>query len=62
MKRFALAALLCAISPQVAAQDFAVTGATLALGDGSDPIANGTVVIREGKVVAAGRDVVFAED
>lgn len=63
MKRLALAAaLLCSISSQAAAQDFAVTGATVALGDGSEPIENGTVVIRDGKVVGAGSDVVFTQD
>jgi hypothetical protein len=34
-----------------------VTNVTLALGDGSDPIANGTVVMRDGRIVAAGQGV-----
>lgn len=37
------------------AQTIAITGGTVALGDGSDPIQGGTVVIRDGRVVAAGR-------
>ncbi|APE27384.1 amidohydrolase family protein [Aurantiacibacter gangjinensis] len=41
----------------LAAQDVAITGATVALGDGSDPIENATVVVRGGRVVAAGSDV-----
>ncbi|MDI1296503.1 MAG: amidohydrolase family protein [bacterium] len=36
------------------AQTTAITGATLAIGDGSEPIQNGTVIISGGKVVAAG--------
>lgn len=36
------------------AQNVAVTGVTLATGDGSEPIANGAVVIENGKVVYAG--------
>jgi imidazolonepropionase-like amidohydrolase len=35
----------------------AITGGTVALGDGSDPIERGTVVIRDGRIVAAGRGV-----
>lgn len=65
MKRFSLittvfgAALAStALAPIPAlAQDFAVTNATLALGDGSEPITNGTVIIRSGKVAEAGADV-----
>ena len=40
-----------------AAQDFAITNATVATGDGSAPIENATVVVRDGKVVAVGADV-----
>jgi imidazolonepropionase-like amidohydrolase len=36
------------------AQTTAIVNGTVALGDGSDPIPNGTVVIRDGKIVAAG--------
>ncbi len=40
-----------------AAQDMAITNATVATGDGSEPVSGATVVVRGGKVVAAGRDV-----
>lgn len=40
-----------------AAQDLAVTNAKLIIGDGSAPIEGGTVVIRAGRVVAAGAGV-----
>ena len=55
MKRLSIvaAALMGAASP-LAAQTVAITGGTVALGDGSDPIPNGMVVIRDGRVIAAG--------
>ena len=37
-----------------AAQTYAIFNGTVALGDGSEPIPNGTVVIRDGRIVAAG--------
>jgi imidazolonepropionase-like amidohydrolase len=37
-----------------AAQTYAIVNGTVALGDGSEPIPNGTVVIRDGRIVAAG--------
>ncbi len=40
----------------VAAQTIAITGGTVALGDGSEPV-QGTVVMRNGRVVAAGPSV-----
>jgi imidazolonepropionase-like amidohydrolase len=49
-----LAALLLAAAAPVGAETFVITGGTVALGDGSEPIPNGQVVIRDGKVVAAG--------
>jgi imidazolonepropionase-like amidohydrolase len=49
-----LAALLLAGAPPVAAETFAITGGTVALGDGSQPIQNGVVVVRDGRIVAAG--------
>jgi imidazolonepropionase-like amidohydrolase len=52
--RRAIAAVLLAAAAPVAAQTFVITGGTVALGDGSEPIPNGQVVIRDGKVVAAG--------
>ncbi|AXB77904.1 amidohydrolase family protein [Novosphingobium sp. P6W] len=55
--RLLIAALLAAAPLPVFAQDFAVTNATLATGDGSAPVEHGTVVVRGGKVVAAGAGV-----
>ena len=55
--RLTLAALLCGGAAPALADDFAVTNAVLAIGDGSAPIQNGTVVVRAGKVVAAGAGV-----
>ena len=52
----AASAIALASSPAIA-QDVAITGATIALGDGSDPIENATVVVRGGRVVAAGSGV-----
>ena len=46
--------LLAAIAMPAAAQTFVVRGGTVALGDGSEPIPNGTVVIRDGRIVVAG--------
>jgi len=61
MSRFAhallAAAALTALAGPVNAQDFAITGATLVLGDGSDPIENGTVVVQSGRVTAAGAGI-----
>jgi len=48
------AALSLAGAAPLAAQTFVITGATVALGDGSQPIPNGQVVVRDGRVVAAG--------
>lgn len=49
-----VAVLLIAASAPVTAQTFAVTGGTVALGDGSQPIPNGVVIVRDGRIVAAG--------
>lgn len=49
-----LTGLALTLTAPVAAQDFAITGATLAIGDGSEPIQNGTVIVRNGRVTAAG--------
>jgi imidazolonepropionase-like amidohydrolase len=53
IRRFATALLLITAAP-VAAETIAITGGTVALGDGSQPIPNGIVVIRDGRIVAAG--------
>jgi len=52
--------LLCAaalLSGTAFADTIAITGGTVAIGDGSQPIPNGVVVIRDGRVVAAGANV-----
>ena len=59
MKRLltlSVAALALGATP-LAAQDIAITGATLASGDGSAPVENATVVVRGGRVVDAGSGV-----
>ena len=49
------AALLACSSPLPAvAQSMAMTGVTIATGDGSDPIENGAIVVSNGRVVYAG--------
>ncbi|MGL1166892.1 hypothetical protein ACSTLJ_00050, partial [Vibrio parahaemolyticus] len=40
-----------------AAQTVAITNAKLVIGDGDQPVEGGTVVIRDGRVVAAGPGV-----
>ena len=50
-----MAALL--LTTPAAAQNIAITNGTVALCDVSDPIPNATVVIRDGRIVAAGRNV-----
>ncbi len=59
MRRAALLAAAAAalVAAPLAAQDFAITGATLVLGDGSEPIERGTVVVRGGRIAAAGAGV-----
>ena len=51
------AAALFALTAPAVAQDIAITNATVVIGDGSAPIPNGTVVLRGGKVLAAGAGV-----
>ncbi|MEY4055009.1 MAG: hypothetical protein RL519_344 [Pseudomonadota bacterium] len=51
------AAALLALSAPALAEDVAITNATVVIGDGSAPIPNGTVVLRGGKVLAAGAGV-----
>ena len=53
IRRIAAALLLAAAAP-ASAQTFAIINGTVALGDGSQPIPNGTVVIRDRRIVAAG--------
>ena len=49
---FAGMTMMCAVP--AAAETFVISGGTVALGDGSQPIPNGQVVIRDGRIVAAG--------
>ena len=62
MMRRALTALLLAAAAPLSAQTVAITGGTVALGDGSEPIPGGTVVIRDGRVVGAGMTVAIPRD
>jgi imidazolonepropionase-like amidohydrolase len=61
MKRLLIALLACASSP-VLAETIAITGGRVVIGDGSDPIDGGTVIVRDGRVVAAGRGVAIPAD
>ncbi len=54
MIRRLVAPLLLAAAVPAAAQTIAITGGIVAMGDGSEPIPNGMVVIKDGRVVAAG--------
>ena len=59
MKRLtsAIGLALALIAAPGFAQTVAVTNVTLALGDGSEPIPGATVVMRDGRIVAAGQSV-----
>jgi imidazolonepropionase-like amidohydrolase len=58
MRRLLMAcAALIALPAAAHAQTVAITGGKVVIGDGSAPIENGTVVFRDGRVVAAGRNV-----
>lgn len=57
MKRLLLAAAALGVALPACAQDVAVTNARLVIGDGSAPVEGGTVIVRDGRVVAAGRGV-----
>jgi imidazolonepropionase-like amidohydrolase len=61
MRALVLAASALIATP-AAAQTIAVTAGKLVIGDGSAPIEGGTVVIRNGRVVAAGRAVAVPAD
>lgn len=56
MTRVLLAAAALLAAPAFA-ETVAVTGGTVAIGDGSPPIENGIVVFRDGRIVAAGANV-----
>ncbi len=57
MKKLLIAAAAMGAAFPAAAQTVAVTNARLVIGDGSAPVENGTVVVRDGRVVAAGAGV-----
>ncbi|HKC02512.1 MAG TPA: amidohydrolase family protein [Sphingomicrobium sp.] len=57
MIRRALALLLLATSTPAAAQTFAIVNGIVARGDGGEPVQGGTVVVRNGRIVAAGSGV-----
>lgn len=56
IRALACALLLTAAAP-AAAQTIAITNGNVAIGDGSEPVPGGTVVIRDGRIVAAGPNV-----
>lgn len=58
-----LAAALAAASLAIpaTAQDFAITHATVATGDGSEPIVDAAVLVRGGKIAAVGNDLDIAQ-
>jgi len=57
VKKLLLAAAAMSAAFPAAAQTVAVTNARLVIGDGSAPVEGGTVVVRDGRVVAAGAGV-----
>ena len=57
MKRLLLLAATALIATPATAQTVAIVNAKLVIGDGSAPIDGGTVLIRDGKIVAAGAQV-----
>lgn len=52
-----LSALGAVLAAPAMAQTVAITGGTVAIGDGSQPIERGTVVMRDGRIVAAGAGI-----
>ncbi|MEP3227302.1 MAG: amidohydrolase family protein [Parasphingorhabdus sp.] len=59
MKRLAtlfLSSIALAVAP-AAAETVAITGGKLVVGDGSAPVEGGTVILRNGRVVAAGSNI-----
>jgi imidazolonepropionase-like amidohydrolase len=61
IRSFLAFGFLLAIASPVTAQTVAITGGKLVIGDGSDPVDNGTVLIRDGIVIASGRNIVVPE-
>jgi imidazolonepropionase-like amidohydrolase len=54
VKKLLIAAAAMGAAFPATAQTVAVTNARLVIGDGSAPVEGGTVVVRDGRVVAAG--------
>ncbi len=50
------------LSPSVMAETIAITGGKVVIGDGSAPIEGGTVVIRNDRIVNAGKDIAIPAD
>ena len=63
MKRYLaiIATPLALLAQPASAQDFAITNATVATGDGSAPVENATVLVRGGKVAAVGQGIAVPE-
>jgi imidazolonepropionase-like amidohydrolase len=58
MRRLFLSAVaLCALAAPAEAETIAITGGKLIIGDGSTPIEGGTVLIRDGDVIAVGQNI-----
>ena len=55
--RALLLACTALMAMPAAAQTIAITGGTVAIGDGGAPIENATVIIRDGKIISAGQGV-----
>ncbi len=55
--RGGIALALALLAAPAFAETVAITGGTVAIGDGSPPIPNGVVVLRDGRIVAAGAGV-----
>ena len=62
MIRPLIAALLAVAALPASAQTIAITGGKVALGDGSEPIPDGVVIIRNGRIAAAGLNVGIPHD
>ncbi len=57
MIRALVATLLIGVAAPAGAQTFAIVNGIVAKGDGSEPVQGGTVVVRNGRVVAAGAGI-----
>ncbi len=55
--RTVLSIALALIATPAFAQTIAITGGTVAIGDGSEPIQNATVIIRDGRIASVGTNI-----